>query len=96
MALYTAGTLVTVTGTFTSSGETPTDPSTVTLKYSPAGTTSVTTVAQASLTHVSTGVWAYNIDTTGFGSVQVIYEFIGTGACQTSGAGMFETEVLPF
>jgi hypothetical protein len=93
MALYTAGTLVTVTGTFTSSTGVLTNPTTIVLKYSQAGTTVVTTVTPSL---ISTGVYSADIDTTGFGTVQVLYEFIGTGAVQTSAFGEFDTEALPF
>jgi hypothetical protein len=93
LMLYTAGTLVTVTGTFMDTTDALADPTTVVLKYSQAGTTVVTTVTPAL---ISTGVYSADIDTTGFGTVQVLYEFIGTGAVQVSGVGEFDTEALPF
>jgi hypothetical protein len=93
MAKYTAGDLVTVMGSFYNTVGVLTAPTTVTLKYSPAGSTTVTTETP---TEVSTGIYTYNIDTTGMGPVQVIYEFIGTGACQTQGQNMFELDELPF
>lgn len=89
MALYTSGTLVTVTGTFTNLEGALTDPTTVTMTYAPAGSATVTTVTPS---RVSMGIYTANIDTTGFGAVEVAYEFDGTGACQASGKASFWTQ----
>jgi hypothetical protein len=98
-SLYTAGDLVPVTGSFFQVDEaTPVTPTTVTLKWSPSGTTTVTTVVCTPGSVVTT-----NIDTTGLNPVtsepepvEVIYEYIGTGACQASGQGFFQVAPLPF
>jgi hypothetical protein len=101
MAQYVAGTLVTVTGTFTNIAGAVADPTTVVCKWSASGTVTVTT---PSVTKVSTGVYTAIIDTTSMvtaapesdAEVQVIYEFIGTGACQTGGQAFFQVTPLPF
>lgn len=86
-----AGTAVLATATFTNTAGVVTDPSTVTLKYQ-GGSGTVTTVAQASLTHVGTGVWSYILDTTSDTegtSGNWTVEFIGTGSCAAVQTSIF-------
>lgn len=91
-----AGDLVPVTADFLNGAGAPTSPTSVTLKYSQSGTTLVTTMTTGQLTVVGTGVFAFNIDTTGFPLCQVLYEFEGTGAVQANGESYFWVTPLPF
>lgn len=93
---YNAGTLVTVTATFTSSTGVPTDPSTITLKYMLQTQTPTVWVygGAGSISRSSTGVYSANLDTTGLFGVWV-GEWIGTGACQVTQDFTFAVKQLP-
>lgn len=94
-SLYSVGDLVTVAGTFTDTSGNPATPTTVTLKWSPSGTTTVTTLVAIT---GSGGVYISTVDTSsmGPGPTQVIFEFEGTGDCQAVGQGYFWVNPLPF
>lgn len=89
MAVQTvyAGTVVTSTATFTNPGSTtPVDPTTISLKISGGGATTVTWVygGAGSITKVAVGIYSAELDTT----VGVLgnpgpwtVEWIGTGTC---------------
>lgn len=90
MTLYTAGTLVTITGKYWDiTGLVLTDPTAASVTFGPVGSATFTTVTP---TKASTGIYTAEIDTTGYGAVEVIYEFDGTGTCQTAGQKSFWTQ----
>lgn len=74
--VYDIDTSVTVQSAFSQSTGSAIDPSTVTL-YVRDPTGAVTTIAMGSLTHVGTGVWAYNINANVSGTW--FYKFQGAG-----------------
>lgn len=43
-------------------------------------------------THLATGVYTYDLDTTGFAAGTWYYEFIGTGTAQGGGAQPFQIQ----
>lgn len=91
-----SGTSVLVTSDsppFTTAAGVITDPTTVTLKYGTSGQPT-TTIDQTSLTHVSTGIWSYTIDTTGLVGTYTV-EFIGTGACAAVNTGYLVINPAP-
>lgn len=92
----TAGTAVLVTSDnppFTTESGVVSDPTTVTLKYGGLGRVTIT-VNQSSLTHVSTGVWSYTMDTTGMAGTYAV-QFIGTGACAAVNVGYLTVKPAP-
>lgn len=87
----TAGTLATITGTFMQEGTTTlTDPTSVLLFYKPPGGSK----QSASVTHVSTGIYQAELDTTGWDGVVVAY-WQGTGTCQVTQPFTFPVDGLP-
>lgn len=91
MNTYMSGSLVRTTAKFTDASGTLTDPSTVTLKYK-AGTGSTQTPDS---TKDSTGVYHYDIDTTGWsgpGNQAYTVQWTGTGAVQAIAVDHFEVE----
>lgn len=75
---YISGTLVRTTAKFTDLAGVLTDPTSVVLKYQGPGT-----VQTPSVTQDSTGVYHYDIDTSGWagpGNVDYVVEWSGTGA----------------
>ena len=92
---YDVGDIVTITGTFTDTGGTVGDPTTVHFLYdtptstapSTATRTSTSTGAVGGITKASTGVYTFPITTTGQG----LYEtrFTSTGALTASGESWF-------
>ena len=103
MNQYVAGSLVTVTASFTDNVTgNPADPSTVTLKVGrkyTADTTSTyisgTLTGPYAITRVSTGNYSANIDTTSFVQSQYTYEWIGTGGVQAITTGVFAVTTAP-
>ena len=97
MNTYIAGTLVTVTLTFLNLSNVPTDPTTITVKWSYSGAVSTTVwvyPTASQLTRVSTGVYAAAIDTTGNPGTYTV-EGIGTGAVQVTGVDSFLVNPAP-
>lgn len=88
------GDIIQVTAEFYDVAGQLTNPSTATVKYSPAGTTTVS--GPFSMTEGSTGVYTYDIDTTGMGAAELIIEAFGTGTVQTSGQITVNVTTLPF
>ncbi len=92
---YAIGHLVTVTGTFTDTGGTVGDPTTVNFLYdSPTSTapttftrTSTSTGAVGSITKLSTGVYTAQIESTGRGKYE--YRFTSTGVLTASEESWF-------
>jgi hypothetical protein len=98
MNIYMSGTLVRSTATFVNTVGTPTDPTTITLKYK-AGAGSITTVLYpaAPIVRDGAGVYHADLDSTGWagpGNQQWTTEWIGTGAVQAPGADYWEVEPL--
>lgn len=91
-----AGTLVTITATFNSAAGTPTDPTTVTLKYSSGNPGHTTWVygGTGSIARSGTGVYVVQLDTTGLPGSWV-GAWIGTGLCQASESFVFSVSRLP-
>lgn len=87
---------MTSTVTFMVPGETdPVDPSTVTLKYANAGTTTTWEYGgTGAITKVSTGVYQAELDTTASSGVWTV-EWIGTGACAVVNALTFVVTAPP-
>jgi hypothetical protein len=86
---YESGSLVRTTCVFTNISGTPTNPSTVTLKYR-SGAGSTTTVTPA---NDSAGAYHYDLDTTGWTGPDAqlwVYEYTGTGTVQAIKSGAFE------
>jgi hypothetical protein len=74
------------------------DPTTIVFKYRPGGGSTTTITYPTGIVRVSTGVYYYNIDTTGFtGPGLLLYttEWIGTGAVQAPGVDYWNVEPLP-
>lgn len=85
MSSYDAGTLVRVSATFKDISGTLTDPGAVTVTISkPDGTTSSGTA-----TKDSTGVYHYDVDTTGYPGGVIGYKFSGTSPAQVVGDTTF-------
>jgi len=92
---YDIGDLVTVRGTFTDTGGTVGDPTTVNFLFDTPSSTAPTTATRSTtgldkvdgITRDSTGVYAYTITTTGKG----LYEtrFTSTGVLAASGESWF-------
>ncbi len=93
-SLYTVGSLVPLTASFYDVAGALVDPSLITFEWSMAGTNVVT--GPITPTRLSTGVYTYDLDTTGFSPGLVVWEAFGTGACQANGQGQFELNDLPF
>lgn len=92
-----AGTAITSTATFTvPPSTTPVDPTGVTMKYK-AGSAAVVTwtyLGAGSITKVSTGVYAAELDTTSLAGGWTV-EWIGSGACAAVSVTQFLVEPLP-
>lgn len=95
-ASVSAGTLVTVTATFNSESGVPTDPTTITLKYSSGSPGHTTWVygGAGTITRSGTGVYVAELDTTGLPGSWV-GAFIGTGLCQVAQPFVFSVDRLP-
>lgn len=94
-----AGTAVTTTATFTNAAGSPTDPTTITLKFQGGtGSTTSWTYADDQLTRVSTGVYSATIDTTGdtYGTSGTwTVEWLGTGNLAAVSAVTFQVTTPP-
>jgi hypothetical protein len=93
---YMSGSLVTSYANFVNAAGTPTDPTTITLKYRTAAG-SITTVVYPSspITRVSAGSYSANLDTTGWAGPGLLLwtiEWIGTGAVQAINSGGWQVE----
>lgn len=91
MTTYISGTLVRTTATFKDITGTLADPDAATVKYK-AGSASTQTPAA---TKDSTGVYHYDIDTSGFtgpGTLTYTVEWAGTGAVQAVSSSTFTVE----
>ena len=102
MNSYIAGSLVTVSATFTNASGTPTDPTTVTLQVGRLGSgvsvstySGGTTTGTYAITKVSTGNYAANIDTTSLPQAQWTYEWYGSGTLQAINYGVFAVTSNP-
>jgi hypothetical protein len=83
---YDIGDLVRVTATFTDTGGTVADPTATVLHVeTPDGT--VTSYTTSTITRVSTGLYRYDITTTGRGLYE--YRFAGSGAVTAQQEGWF-------
>jgi len=94
--VYQKGDLRRIGGTFTNAAGTPTDPTTITFKYTrPSGTT-VTLVygTDAALMRTSAGVYYVDLDITEAG--KWYYRFAGTGTVQEAEDGQFNVEPSGF
>lgn len=89
---YHVGTLVRVTGTFTDSGGSAVDPTTVTFKYrTPEGvTTTYVYTTDAELVKSSTGVYYVDVSVTSSGVWW--HEFSSTGTGQAASEAYFEAK----
>jgi hypothetical protein len=95
-ATYMAGTLVTSTATFVAeSTGLPADPTTVSLKYELAPGTVVAFTYPSGITKVSTGVYQYEVDTTGAPAGTATLVWKGTGAVQAINADTWTIEPSP-
>jgi hypothetical protein len=97
---YIAGTLVRETGNFFDLNGEAADPAAVTLQYQAGAAGAVTTVtyASAQVIRQSTGVYYYDIDTSGWagpGTVLYAVQWLGTGEVQVVGADYFEVAAPP-
>lgn len=94
MNTYMSGSLVTSQAVFADGGGNAADPSTVVLKYRRgSGTVQSFTYPAAPLTRIGTGVYAAELDTTGWtgpGVQRWATEWIGTGNVQAIGADYWE------
>jgi hypothetical protein len=94
--VYISGSLVRTTATFVNISGANTDPTTITLKIKQdAGSVTTLTYAGAQVSKSSTGVYYYDIDTTGWtGSNNSLYtlEWVGTGSCQAINVDAFEVQ----
>ena len=103
MNQYVAGSLVTVTATFTDAVTgNPADPTTVTLKVGRKYTADMTSTyisgtltGPYTITKVSTGNYSANIDTSAFPQSQYTYQWSGTGGVQAITAGIFAVTTAP-
>lgn len=99
MNTYLTGALVTVstqTGPFSDSTGTPVDPSVVTLAIrDPTGTVTTYTYGSSGINRVSTGIYTYNVDTTGLPG-RFEYKWVGTGDCQALDIEQFLSSPTPF
>lgn len=85
MSTYDVGTLVRVSATFKDTSGTLTDPGDVTVTVSKVDGTTVS----GSATKDSTGVYHYDIDTTGYAGGVIGYKFVGTSPAQVVGDTTF-------
>lgn len=92
-----AGTEVKISLTFTDEATgTATDPSTATLKYQLEGdATTLVTKSLADLTQDSTGIYHYDVDTTGFDAGRWVVDVVSTGAVAAANADSFVVLALP-
>jgi hypothetical protein len=99
MNVYISGSLVRTTATFVNISGANTDPSTVTLKIKQdAGTTNSYAYGSSAVTKDTTGIYHYDIDTTGWtGNNDTLYtlEWIGTGTVQAISTDAFEVSKAP-
>ncbi len=90
---YDVGALVHVASAFTDLDGLPADPTDVTLVYQPAMARKVS-VTLLDLSHEGTGIFAYDLDTTGRPGVWR-YRFVGTGDVQAAGDLEFVVDDSP-
>ena len=95
MGAYYAGNKVRISVAFTDSTGAPTDPGAVSLKYGfSVQAVTVQTYNPGNVIKDSTGNYHYDFDTTGLNG-KLLYEWIATGAGQSSTAGLVIINPLP-
>jgi hypothetical protein len=97
--VYTAGTKVRISVTFTDANNAPLDPGTVTLKYVIAGATFIQqTYNPGNVIRDGVGLYHYDLDTTIISTVTqglLTYEWLSTGTGQAIVVGSFVISPAP-